>query len=238
MAQRGAAIPVLNDKTKVSPVVKRRDNFLEEGGRRRNKQQRKKGCVRSVAFMFGIFTTAVPRGGTLDASLSWFGSLQWFFYQQITLTTITGSNVKNTEHGAPFIPNRRGKKPPNCPLEEAKMSLHKCSYFKGLKFTLVPARRKLQEHSHLTRTNTLHTWHTHTHTYSIVYRLTHRSPETAVIPSAIKKKTGRLTNGTTHTPNTLFITHHLHKQTHARTHTRTCARTHARSFCPSPLIAR
>lgn len=47
MAQRGAAIPVLNDKTKLSPVVKRRDNFLEEGGRRRNKQQRKKGCVRT-----------------------------------------------------------------------------------------------------------------------------------------------------------------------------------------------
>lgn len=108
------------------------------------------------------------------------------------------------------------------------MSLHKCSYFKGLKFTLVPARRKLQEHSHLTRTHTLHTWHTHTHTYSIVYRLTHRSPETAVIPSAIKKKTGRLTNGTTHTPNTLF--HHTPpSQTNTRAHTHTHMRTHART---------
>ena len=32
MAQRGAAIPVLNGKTKLSPVVKRRGNFLEGGG--------------------------------------------------------------------------------------------------------------------------------------------------------------------------------------------------------------
>lgn len=68
MAQRGAASPVLNDKTKLSPVVKRRDNFLEERGGR-NKQQRRKGIVRSVAFMFGLFTTAVSRGYSRCESL-------------------------------------------------------------------------------------------------------------------------------------------------------------------------
>lgn len=187
MAQRGAAIPVLNDKTKLSPVVKRRDNFLEEGGRRRNKQQRKKGCVRSVAFMFGIFTTAVPRGGTLDASLSWFGSLQWFFYQQITLTTITGSNVKNTEHGAPFIPNRRGKK-----LQTALLKKLKWVCTNALTSKVLNSHWFLHEENykstHISHAHTHYTHGTRTHTYSIVYRLTHRSPETAVIPSAIKKK--------------------------------------------------
>ena len=150
----------------------------------------------------------------------------FLFNQQITLTTITGSNVKKTLNTELLSSQTGGeKKTPNCPLEEAKMGLHKSSYFTGLKFTPVAPRRNYKS-THITHTHT-HTSYTHythgtrTHTYSIVYRLTHMSQETAVIPSAIKKKTGRLTNGSTHTPNTLFITHHLHKQTNTHTHART-----------------
>ncbi len=48
MAQRGAAIPVLNDKTKLFPVVKQKRQLLRE---KEKKKQRAGGITRTVAFM-------------------------------------------------------------------------------------------------------------------------------------------------------------------------------------------
>lgn len=75
----------------------------------------------------------------------------------------------------------------NCTLEE-----NDSDYFKGLKFTFGSYKKRTTK----SLTGTLHTQdstHIHIHcadytrTGSIVHRRTHRSPETAVTPSAIKQ---------------------------------------------------
>lgn len=148
----------------------------------------------------------------------------FLFNQQITLTTITGSNVKKTLNTELLSSQTGGGKKK---LQTALLKKLKWVCTKALTSQVLNSHQFLHEETTRARTSHTHTSYTHythgtrTHTYSIVYRLTHMSQETAVIPSAIKKKTGRLTNGSTHTPNTLFITHHLHKQTHTHMHART-----------------